>query len=116
MTKAAWKVMREQSYGRIVNITSGAGLYGNFGQANYSAAKMAVLGLTTVLAKEGNSRNIKVNAVNPIVGTRMTESILAKEIFDLLKAEYVVPLVVVLAHETCEHTGAAFEAGGGWFA
>ena len=115
-TKAAWNVFREQSYGKIVNTASGVGIYGAFGQANYSSAKLGVHGFTQSLAKEGESRNICANTIAPIAGTRMTETVLAQELVDALKPEFVTPLVVYLAHESCEETGALFEVGAGYFA
>jgi len=99
VTKAAWKVMREQKYGRIINTASGSGLYGNFGQANYSAAKLGTHGLTQTLAKEGESRNIKVNTIAPVAATRMTETVMNKDMLEKLHPRYIVPLVVVLAHD-----------------
>jgi 3-hydroxyacyl-CoA dehydrogenase/3a,7a,12a-trihydroxy-5b-cholest-24-enoyl-CoA hydratase len=115
-TKAAWGVFREQSCGKIINTSSGAGIYGAFGQSNYSAAKLAVHGFTQALAKEGESRNIQVNTIAPIAGTRMTETVLAQELIKALDPAYVVPLVAYLAHEDTEETGSLFEAGAGYFA
>lgn len=80
VTKAAWKIMRDKRYGRIINTSSAAGLYGNFGQVNYSTAKMGMYGFTQSLAREGDNRNIKVNCICPIAGTQMTETILPKSI------------------------------------
>ena len=71
---AVWPLMQEKNYGRIINVGSGAGLYGNFGQANYSAAKMGILGLTNTLAKEGDKNNIRVNCIVPVAASRMTVS------------------------------------------
>lgn len=79
-----WPLMQQKSYGRIVNVTSGAGLYGNFGQANYAAAKMGILGLTQTLAKEGEKSNIKVNCIAPVAASRMTETVLPKNVLDML--------------------------------
>lgn len=115
-TKAAWNVFREQQYGRIINTSSGAGIYGAFGQCNYSSAKLAIHGFTQALAKEGESRNICVNTIAPIAGTRMTETVLAKELIDALKPDYVVPLVAYLAHESSSETGGLFEVGAGYIA
>lgn len=115
-SRAAWSTFREQQYGKIINTSSGAGIYGAFGQCNYSSAKLAIHGFTQALAKEGESRNIKVNTIAPIAGTRMTETVLAKDLIDALKPDYVVPLVAYLAHESCEETGGLFEVGAGYFA
>ena len=76
VTQPAWQIMREQGYGRIVNTSSGAGIFGNFGQTNYGAAKMGLVGLTRVLAVEGAKNNIKANAIAPVAKTRMTEELL----------------------------------------
>ena len=114
--KAAWPHMREKRYGRIINVSSASGLYGNFGQANYSSAKLAIVGLSSTLAKEGASRNILVNVICPVAGSRMTETIMPAELVEALKPEYVAPLVVVLAHESCEKSGEIYEVGAGWTA
>lgn len=110
-----WPLMQQKSYGRIVNVTSGAGLYGNFGQANYAAAKMGILGLTQTLAKEGEKSNIKVNCIAPVAASRMTETVLPKNVLDMLDPAYVLPMVTYLAGESCKCNGAAFELGGGWY-
>lgn len=112
---AAWPVMQQQKYGRIVNIGSGAGLYGNFGQSNYSSAKMGVWGLTNTLAVEGQKYNIKANCVVPVAGSRMTETVLPMELLQLLSPEHVSPIVAYLAHEDSAFTGQCFEVGGGWY-
>lgn len=88
-TKAVWDIMREQQYGRIVMTTSSSGLYGNFGQANYGAAKMAVIGLMNTLVLEGAKYGIRINALAPTAGTRMTEDLLPTEVFGLLTTEAV---------------------------
>ena len=115
VTKAAWPILRDQSYGRIVMTTSAAGLYGNFGQANYAAAKLGIAGLGLALAWEGEKRNIKVNVIAPIAGSRMTETVLPKEVCDNLKPEYVAPLVAYLCSEQCQSTGGIYEVGAGVF-
>ncbi|WP_018983611.1 SDR family NAD(P)-dependent oxidoreductase [Salinimonas chungwhensis] len=98
-SKAVWNIMREQNYGRIVMTTSSSGLYGNFGQSNYGAAKMAVIGLMNTLVLEGAKHNIKVNALAPTAGTRMTEDLLPPEIFKLLTTEAVTAGALTLCHE-----------------
>ncbi|KAL8444093.1 hypothetical protein Emed_006380 [Eimeria media] len=115
-TKAAWPYMVKQGYGRIVNTASASGLYGNFGQANYSAAKMALVGLGKTLAAEGAKYNIKVNCIAPLAGTRMTETILPPALVKALKPECVAPVVLYLSSKDCEETGQVFEVGAGWVA
>jgi len=114
--RAAWTHMRKNKYGRIVNITSSAGLYGNFGQANYSAMKLALLGLSNTLSKEGKKRNIQVNTVAPFAGSRMTETVMPPEMVAALRPEYIAPVVCYLCHESCPDTGSIYEVGGGWVA
>jgi len=114
VSRAAWNVMRNQNFGRIINTASGSGLYGNFGQANYSAAKLGIHGLTLTLAKEGEKRNIRVNTIAPVAATRMTETVLNKEMLGYLNPDNIVPLVAYLAHEECQETGSCFELGGGY--
>ena len=94
--------------------TSIAGIYGNFGQANYAACKLALFGLTQTLAIEGAAKNILVNTVGPTAGSRLTASVLPKNVTDALKPEYVTPAVVLLTHETANVSGKLFEVGGGW--
>jgi len=114
VTKAAWNHMREKGYGRIIMTSSAAGLYGNFGQANYSAAKLALLGFAKTLAIEGEKRNIRVNTIAPTAGSRMTETVLPPDLVKALKPEYVAPLVAWLCHEECQENGSIFELGAGW--
>ena len=98
-TKAVWEIMKEQGYGRIVMTTSSSGMYGNFGQANYGAAKMAVLGLMNTLVLEGAKYDIKVNALSPTAGTRMTEDLMPPEILKLLTPEAVTAGLLTLCHD-----------------
>ena len=112
VTQPAFKIMREQGYGRIVSTSSAAGVFGNFGQANYGAAKMGLVGFTRVLAVEGAKYNIKANAIAPLALTRMTEDILGN-LGQVLQAEKVSPLVAFLAHDECPVSGKLFSVGGG---
>jgi len=114
VTKAAWSHMRNQNYGRIIMTSSAAGIYGNFGQANYSAAKLALLGFAKTLAIEGASKNILVNTIAPMAGSRMTETVMPPELVAALKPDYVAPLVAYLCHESCSENGGLFEVGAGW--
>ena len=116
VTQAAWPHLRDQNYGRILFTASAAGIYGNFGQANYSMAKLGLVGFANTLAIEGRKKNVLVNAIAPIAGSRMTETVLPKEVVDALKPEYVSPLAAWLCHEECQETGALFEVGGGFMA
>jgi NAD(P)-dependent dehydrogenase (short-subunit alcohol dehydrogenase family) len=112
VTRPAWSYMADQGYGRIVNTTSGSGLFGNFGQSNYGAAKMGLVGLTRVLAIEGARKGIRVNAIAPIAKTRMTEKIMG-EAGDAYHPELVTPVVVYLAHESCDRNGHFYSVGAG---
>ena len=114
VTRAAWPVMREAGYGRIVNTTSAAGLYGNFGQANYAAAKLGIVGLSRTLAHEGAKYNIRTNVISPVAKSRMTEGILPPPVLDQLKPEYVSALVAYLASEEFESTGQVYAVGAGY--
>ncbi|MDE2500395.1 MAG: SDR family NAD(P)-dependent oxidoreductase [Alphaproteobacteria bacterium] len=113
--KAMWQIMRDQQYGRIVVTTSSTGLYGNFGQTNYGAAKLSLVGFMNSLKLEGAKDNIKVNAVCPVAATRMTEAIMPPPMLEMLKPEYVTPGVVFLASEEAP-TGAILTAAAGAFA
>jgi NAD(P)-dependent dehydrogenase (short-subunit alcohol dehydrogenase family) len=111
--RAAWPHFREQSFGRVVVATSTSGLFGNFGQANYSAAKLGLVGLINTLAQEGAKYNIKANAVAPIAATRMTQDILPPEVFAKLTPDYVAPVVAYLCSEEVPNTASVFIVGGG---
>lgn len=115
LTKAAWPYMRKQKFGRIINTASPAGLYGNFGQANYAAAKMGLIGLAKTLAKEGAKYNINVNAIAPLARSRMTEKILPPHILNMLGAEKIAPLVLFLSHESTAVTNSIFELAAGFY-
>jgi len=115
-TKAAWPIMRKQAYGRIVVTTSGSGTVGNFGQANYGAAKMAVNGLINVLRHEGAKYNIRLNAISPSAYTRMTESLLPPDIAPWMKPELVSPMVAWLCSEECDQNGEIMAATAGGYA
>jgi NAD(P)-dependent dehydrogenase (short-subunit alcohol dehydrogenase family) len=115
--RAAWPYFRKQKYGRVINTASAAGLFGNFGQANYSAAKLGMVGFTETLAKEGIKYNIIANVIAPIAASRMTETIMPPDLLALMKPDWVVPLVAVLTHKSnTSETGAIFEVGGGHIA
>jgi NAD(P)-dependent dehydrogenase (short-subunit alcohol dehydrogenase family) len=113
--KAVWEIMRTQNYGRIVCTTSSSGLYGNFGQTNYGAAKLGIIGFMNTLKLEGQKNNIHVNAIAPVAATRMTENLMPPEILEKLKPEYVTPGVVYLCSDEAP-TGCILTAGGGAFA
>ena len=113
--KAVWEIMRNQNYGRIVVTTSSSGLYGNFGQSNYGAAKLGLIGLMNTLKLEGQKNNVHVNAISPVAATRMTENLMPPETLAQLKPEYVTPGVVFLCSEEAP-TGAILTAGAGAFA
>jgi NAD(P)-dependent dehydrogenase (short-subunit alcohol dehydrogenase family) len=107
--RPAWPLLREQNYGRIVNTSSGSGLFGNFGQSNYGAAKAGLMGLTRVLSVEGARNNVKANAIAPMARTRMTEGSLDES----MAPELISPLVAYLSHASCEITGQAYSVSGG---
>ncbi len=114
-TKAVWEIMRAQNYGRIVVTTSSSGLYGNFGQSNYGAAKLGIIGFMNTIKLEGQKNNIHINAISPVAATRMTEGLMPPAMLEKLKPEYVTPGVVYLASDEAP-TGAILTAGAGAFA
>jgi NAD(P)-dependent dehydrogenase (short-subunit alcohol dehydrogenase family) len=114
-TKAVWEIMKAQNYGRIVVTTSSSGLYGNFGQSNYGAAKLGIIGFMNTIKLEGQKNNVHINAISPVAATRMTENIMPPAMLEKLKPEYVTPGVVYLASEEAP-TGAVLAAGAGVFA
>jgi len=112
VTRPAWVHMREQGYGRVINTASASGIIGNFGQTNYGAAKMGLVGFTNVLALEGAKHNIKANAIAPIARTRMTEELMGP-MAEVVDPREVAPLVAYLCHEDCPVSGETFSVGGG---
>jgi len=115
VTRPAFREMKENGFGRIVMTTSAAGLYGNFGQSNYSAAKMALVGLMNTLKLEGSKYDIKVNTVAPLAASRLTEDVMPPDLFEKARPEFVVPMVAYLCSDTCTESGAIFNAGMGYF-
>jgi NAD(P)-dependent dehydrogenase (short-subunit alcohol dehydrogenase family) len=113
--KAVWEIMREQNYGRIVVTTSSSGMYGNFGQSNYGAAKLGIIGFMNTIKLEGQKNNIHINAISPVAATRMTENLMPPAVLEKLKPEFVTPGVVYLASEDAP-TGVILTAGAGVFA
>jgi NAD(P)-dependent dehydrogenase (short-subunit alcohol dehydrogenase family) len=114
VVQPAFRIMRQNSYGRIVVTTSNAGLYGNFGQANYSSAKTALLGFASTLELEGAKHNIKANVIAPVAASRLTEDVMPPPVLEKLKPEYVSPVVAYLCSEECQESGNIFTAGGGY--
>ena len=115
VTKAAWPIMTEQGYGRVLFTTSSAGIYGNFGQANYGSAKLSLVGFANTLSIEGQRKNVLVNTIAPFAASRLTEGLLPPAVFDSLKPEYVSPIVGFLCSEQSDTTGGVFEVGGGFY-
>jgi NAD(P)-dependent dehydrogenase (short-subunit alcohol dehydrogenase family) len=112
-TKAAWGPMREAGYGRIIMTSSASGIYGNFGQSNYSAAKMGLVGFGQTLALEGEKYNVKTNIIAPVAASRMTESLMPPQILEKLRPECVAPLVVYLCSDHANVNGELYEVGAG---
>ncbi len=115
VTRAAWPEMMKRNYGRVVMTTSASGLFGNFGQANYAAAKMGLVGLVMTLAQEGARCGIRANAVSPSALSRMTEDLLPQDLGQSLQPDKVSALVACLVHDSCTASGQIFEAAGGWY-
>ena len=115
VTKPAFVIMKEKGYGRIIMTTSAAGLYGNFGQSNYSSAKLALVGLMNTLKIEGGKYDIKVNTVAPIAASRLMADVIPPDMLDKMKPDFVAPLVLFLASEKCPVTGRIYNAGVGVF-
>ncbi len=115
VTHAAWPILRQKAYGRVVVTSSNSGIYGNFGQANYAGAKLALVGFVNALRLEGQKYNIMVNALAPVAATRMTEDLMTPEVLAKMKPEFVSPMVAYLCSEQCQHTGDIWAAGAGYF-
>jgi len=116
VTHAAWPILRAKAYGRVVVTSSNSGIYGNFGQSNYGGAKLAVVGFMNALRLEGQKYNVFVNALAPVAGTRMTESLMTPEVLAKLRPEFVSPMVAYLCSDQCQRTGEIWSAGAGYFA
>ena len=115
VTKPAFVNMRENGYGRIVMTTSGAGLFGNFGQSNYASAKAGLAGLTNVLKLEGAKYNIKTNVLIPVAASRLTEDVLPPDLFAKMKPDFITPLVLYMCSEQCTDTGFMINAALGYY-
>jgi len=115
VSKPAFENMRANGYGRIIMTTSGAGLFGNFGQTNYSSAKMGLVGLTNTLKLEGAKYNVKVNVIVPVAASRLTEDVLPPDLFEKLKPEFVMPPVLYMCSEQCQDSGMFINAALGYY-
>ncbi|KOC64143.1 Peroxisomal multifunctional enzyme type 2 [Habropoda laboriosa] len=113
-TQAAWPYFVKQNYGRVIMTASNSGMYGNFGQSNYGAAKMGLIGLTNTLAIEGRNKNIYTNVIIPTAASRLTEDILPPELFQQFKPELIAPVVIWMCHEKCTENGSIIESALGW--
>lgn len=113
VTRAAWPVFRQQAYGRVVLASSTSGIYGNFGQGNYGAAKMGMVGLMNCLKIEGEKYNINTHCIAPGAATRMTENLMAPERLETMSPDHVAPVVAYLASRECDKSGLVIEASGG---
>lgn len=115
VTRAAYPIMKEKGFGRIVMTTSAAGVYGNFGQANYAAAKMGLIGFMNTLKLEGGKYNVKVNTVAPLAASRLTEDVFPPDVLEKSKPDFVAPLVLFLCSDKCDVSGRIYNAGMGFF-
>ena len=116
VTQPALAVMREHSYGRIIMTSSASGIFGNFGQSNYGAAKMGLVGFMNVLKLEVSKYNVHINAIAPNAYSRMTEHLFPPELASKMQAKFNVPMVVYLCSEECKENGSIFTMGAGWYA